>query len=135
MAVVKGCSGVVRIGAIAIAEVKSWSFSGTKEKLDKSIINDGCNKSSITSGETIAISLSCFWDPADTTGQVAMFTAYNNGTEVNIELYPGPAMTGNKYYEMDALVLSFAMAGDASNIVSCDFTLESNSGYVLSTMA
>ena len=99
MATHKGSEGTVKVGANAVAEIRSYSLEESADTLEDTSMGDSARtyKSSLTS---FSGSLDVFWDETDTNGQGALTI----GSEVTLNVYPEGDTSGDTYYAGTAIV-------------------------------
>ena len=115
----KGSEGTVKIGANAIAEIKSWSLNESAAIIDDTNIGDTARTKQSGTTEWSG-SVDCFWDETDTNGQVSM-TA---GASVTLNLYPEGATGGDTYYTGTALITGISRSAGVDGMVEVSFTFE-----------
>ena len=74
-----GCSASFSLGANSVAELTNISNAFTGDSLDTTNFDSSCMRSFIAGLRGGTIDISGFYDPTDTNGQVAMFTAFLAG--------------------------------------------------------
>tara|TARA_B100000427_G_C15518610_1_gene599318 strand:+ start:2469 stop:2858 length:390 start_codon:yes stop_codon:yes gene_type:complete len=117
MATHKGASGVVKVGANTVAEVKSWSLDLTSETIEDTAMGDTAR--TYLSGLTSAsASVDCFWDETDTNGQVAL----SPGSSVTLVLYPEGADSSDTYYTGTAIVTGKSITGSFDGMVEASIS-------------
>lgn len=125
----KGSEGVVKVGANTISEVKDWSLSETADTIEDTVMGDAARtrKPSLTSASG---SISCFWDEADSTGQIAM----QAGSEVTLNLYPEGATTGDYFASVSAIITTQDASAAMDGMVEASFSWESNGAVTWATV-
>lgn len=119
MATHKGSEGVVKVGANAVAEVKSYSIEETGDTIETTTMGDAARTytPSLTSWTA---SVEVFWDETDTTGQGALTT----GAEVTLNVYPEGDTTGDSYYTGSAIVTGVSISGSFDGTVDASISLQ-----------
>ena len=119
MATHKGSEGVVKVGANAVAEVKSYSIEETGDTIETTTMGDAARTytPSLTSWTA---SVDVFWDETDTTGQGALTT----GAEVTLNVYPEGDTTGDSYYTGSAIVTGVSISGSFDGTVDASISLQ-----------
>jgi predicted secreted protein len=119
MATHKGSEGVVKVGANAVAEVKSYSIEETGDTIETTTMGDAARTytPSLTSWTA---SVDVFWDETDTTGQGALTT----GAEVTLNVYPEGDTTGDSYYTGAAIVTGVSISGSFDGTVDASISLQ-----------
>jgi len=92
MAALSGKAGKVMYGSVVVAEITEWSMSGFKMELVKKDPDFGETGAAtyigLNMGDAGTISFSGNYDPADTTGQIALTTMAKTGLGcTNLYLY------------------------------------------------
>ena len=97
----EGSEGVVKVNAVAVAEVRSFGINISADTTEDTVIGDTFKTFKTTQREWDA-DIEVFWDEADTTGQGALTI----GTSVTLVLGPEGGTTGDIAYSGTALVTS-----------------------------
>ena len=121
MATHKGSEGTVKVGANAIAEVRSFSISETGDTVEDTTMGDSARtyKPSLTSWSgTVEV----YWDETDTQGQVALTV----GAEVTLNAYPEGASSGADYVTGAAIVTGRTINSSFDGMVEASITLQGN---------
>ena len=128
MATHAGSEGTVKVGANAIAEIRSFSVSETADTIEDTTMGDAARtyKPSLKSFNG---SLDVYWDETDTDGQGALTV----GSEVTIGFYPEGATTGDKYYTGSAIVTGLTVNSSFDGMVEASITIQGNGALSLST--
>lgn len=99
MAAIHGKDGKAYNGANMIANVEEWSGNHVTQWVETHALQDQYRES--TAGiQQMDGRISCFWDQADTNGQVAMLTAVTTPSTVRLYLYPN----ASNYWEFNAYI-------------------------------
>ena len=127
MATHAGSEGTVKVGANAIAEIRSFSVSETADTIEDTTMGDAARtyKPSLKSFNG---SLDVYWDETDTNGQGALTV----GSEVTIGFYPEGATTGDKYYTGSAIVTGLTVNSSFDGMVEASITIQGNGALSLS---
>ena len=128
MATHAGSEGTVKVGANAIAEIRSFSVSETADTIEDTTMGDAARtyKPSLKSFNG---SLDVYWDETDTDGQGALTV----GSEVTIGFYPEGATTGDKYYTGSAIVTGLTVNSSFDGMVEASITIQGTGALTLST--
>lgn len=128
MATHAGSEGTVKVGANAIAEIRSFSVSETADTIEDTTMGDAARtyKPSLKSFNG---SLDVYWDETDTNGQGALTV----GSEVTIGFYPEGATTGDKYYTGSAIVTGLTVNSSFDGMVEASITIQGTGTLTLST--
>ena len=125
-----GVEGTVKVGANAIAEIRTWSITHTADVIEDTTQNDSAKtfKSGLTSWTG---SLTCFWDETDTTGQGAL-TA---GASVTLNLYPEGASSGDMYFSGSAIVTSVGVSVPTNGMIEQTFAFQGSGALTTTAVA
>lgn len=128
MATHAGSEGTVKVGANAIAEIRSFSVSETADTIEDTTMGDAARtyKPSLKSFNG---SLDVYWDETDTTGQGALTV----GSEVTIGFYPEGATTGDNFYTGSAIVTGLTVNSSFDGMVEASITIQGTGALSLST--
>ena len=128
MATHAGSEGTVKVGANAIAEIRSFSVSETADTIEDTTMGDAARtyKPSLKSFNG---SLDVYWDETDTTGQGALTV----GSEVTIGFYPEGATTGDNFYTGSAFVTGLTVNSSFDGMVEASITIQGTGALSLST--
>ena len=128
MATHAGSEGTVKVGANAIAEIRSFSVSETADTIEDTTMGDAARtyKPSLKSFNG---SLDVYWDETDTTGQGALTV----GSEVTVGFYPEGATAGDSYYAGSAIVTGLTVNSSFDGMVEASITIQGNGALSLST--
>lgn len=132
MATHTGSEGTVRVGANAIAEIRSYSVEETADTVEDTSMGDAY-RTFKTTLKGWSGSVDVFWDETDTNGQVAMVV----GTEITANFFPEGASAGQseKYYTGTAIVTGRTVTGSFDGMVEATITLQGTGALTLSTLA
>lgn len=128
MATHAGSEGTVKVGANAVAEIRSFSVSETADTIEDTTMGDAARtyKASLKS---FSGSLDVYWDESDTTGQGALTV----GSEVTIGFYPEGATTGDTYLTGSAIVTGLTVNSSFDGMVEASITIQGNGALSTST--
>lgn len=121
MATHKGSEGTVKVGANAIAEIRSFSISETSDTVEDTTMGDTARtyKPSLTSWSgTVEV----FWDETDTQGQAALTV----GAEATVNAYPEGSGSGADYLTGSAIVTGRTINSSFDGMVEASITLQGN---------
>ena len=129
MATHVGTSGVVKVGANAVAEVTGFTIDET---------NDTVESTNLTSTAKIYKALrkdatgtvECHWDETDATGQGALTV----GAEVTLNLYPEGADSGDTYYTGTAIVTGVSQNVSLDGVISRTINVQFSGGVSTTTV-
>jgi lipopolysaccharide biosynthesis protein len=128
MATHTGSEGTVRVGANAIAEIRSYSLEETADTVEDTSMGDTF-RTHKTTLKSFSGSIDVFWDEGDTNGQIALAV----GSEVTINFYPEGAATGDKYYTGTAIVTSKTVTGSFDGMVESTINVQGTGALTFST--
>ena len=125
-----GSEGTVKVGANAIAEIRSYSISETADTIEDTTMGDAARtyKSSLKS---FSGSVDVYWDETDTNGQGALTV----GSEVTLNFYPEGATTGDSYLTGSAIVTGKTVNGSFDGMVEASITVQGNGALSTSTVS
>ena len=130
MATHTGSEGTVRVGANAIAEIRSFSVEETADTVEDTTMGDTYRTRKATL-KSWSGSVDVFWDEADTNGQVALVA----GAEVTVGFYPEGATTGDSYLTGSAIVTGKTINASFDGMVEASISLEGNGALTTGTAA
>lgn len=116
-----GRNAVFKVGPTAIVGLNDGSVKVNRETIDVTTFASGGWVAKISGLGSAEISLSGFFEPTDTTGQVALRTALLNGTTQSISAL----MDGTVGWTGTFLVTGFETGASPSGEVSVSISLES----------
>ncbi len=128
MATHTGSEGTVKVGANAIAEIRSYSLEETADTVEDTSMGD-TYRTHKTTLKSFSGSVDVFWDEGDTNGQIALAV----GSEVTINFYPEGATTGDKYYTGTAIVTSKTVTGSFDGMVESTINVQGTGALTFST--
>ena len=130
MATHKGSEGTVKVGANAIAEIRSFSISETGDTIEDTTMGDAARtyKPSLTSWSG---SVEVYWDETDTNGQVALTV----GAEVTLNVYPEGSSTGADYLTGSAIVTGRTINSSFDGMVEASITVQGNGALTADTVS
>lgn len=130
MATHTGSEGTVKVGANAIAEIRSYSVEQTSDTVEDTTMGDTWRTHKTTLRSWTA-SVDCFWDESDTTGQGALTV----GSEVTLNLYPEGATTGDTYLTGTGIVTSKTVTGSFDGMVESSISVQGTGTLTTGTAA
>lgn len=128
MATHTGSEGTVRVGANAIAEIRSYSLEETADTVEDTSMGD-TYRTHKTTLKSFSGSVDVFWDETDTNGQIALAV----GSEVTINFYPEGATTGDTYYTGTAIVTSKTITGSFDGMVESTINVQGTGALTSAT--
>ena len=129
MATHKGSEGTVKVGANAVAEIRSYSLEESADTLEDTSMGDTARtyKSSLTS---FSGSVDVFWDETDTNGQGAL----SIGSEVTLNVYPEGDASGDTYYAGTAIVTGVTRSGSFDGLVEASVSVQGTGALTQTTV-
>jgi len=128
MATHTGVEGTVKVGSVAIAEIRSFSVEETGDVIDDSTMGDTA-RTYLAGLKTYTASIDCLWDEINTTGQGAMTV----GSTITLNLYPEGASTGDVYYTGSAIVTGRTITASYDGLVELSITCQGSGALTQST--
>ena len=128
MATFRGNSGVVKIGANTVAEVRSFGVTETMDTVDDTGMGDSYRSFKTGHGSWTA-TVECMWDDTDTNCQEAM----SIGSSVTLNLYPEGAGAGADQIQGTAIVTEIGVAVASEDLVTRSFSLQGSGGITHGT--
>ena len=129
MATHTGSAGTVKVGANAIAELRSWSLDQSQDTVETTALGDTVKTYSATQSSSSG-TMDCFWDETDTNGQVACTI----GATVTLNLYPEGATSGDTYYTGSAIITSVGVAQTHDGIVERSIGFQISGAVTIGTV-
>ena len=134
MATHTGSEGIVKFaasgGSVAqVAEVRTYTLEQSADTIETTTMGDA-NRTYTSSLKTFTISMDCYWDETDTTGQGAIDVS----TEVDFELYPEGTGAGATYYSGSAIVTSVSTTASFDGNVEVSFSAQGTGALTETTV-
>lgn len=130
MATHTGSEGTVKVGANAIAEIRSFSIEETADTVEDTSMGD-TYRTHKTTLKSFSGSVDVFWDEDDTDGQVALAV----GSEVTINFYPEGDTAGDTYLTGSAIVTSKSITGSFDGMVESTINVQGTGALTTETAA
>ena len=111
-----GTSGLVKVGTDTIAEVRSFTLNTTSELLEDTTLTD-TSKTYQVGKKGATVSVECFWDETDTSGQIAIA----EGNSVALNLYPEGADSADYYFSGTYLITGNSISVPTDGIIEATF--------------
>lgn len=130
MATHTGSEGTVKVGANAIAEIRSFSIEESADTLEDTTMGDTARtyKSSLTN---YTGTIDVLWDETDTTGQGALTI----GAAVTLNLYPEGDTSGDTYYTGAAIVTGRTINSSFDGLVEMSISVQGSGALTETTVA
>lgn len=119
MATHTGSEGTVKVGANAIAEIRSYSIEQTADTTEDTTMGDAW-RTHKTTLKSWSGTVDVFWDETDTTGQGALVP----GAEVTANFYPEGATTADVYLTGTAIVTGKTVSASFDGMIESTITLQ-----------
>ena len=117
MATHTGSAGLVKVGSNTAAEIRSFTLDTSAEVLEDTTLGDTSRTYQIgKKGATVSVE--CWWDETDTTGQIAMA----EGSQVALNLYPEGADSGDYYFSGTYIITGSSVSVPTDGIIEATFT-------------
>lgn len=129
MATHVGTSGVVKVGANAVAEVTGFTIDETNDTVEDTSLTDTA-KSYKALRKDATGTIECHWDETDTNGQTALAV----GSEVTLNLYPEGADSGDTYYTGTAIVTGVSQNVSLDGVISRTINVQFSGGVSTTTV-
>lgn len=129
MATHTGSEGTVKVGANAVAEIRSYSIEETSDTVEDTSMGD-TYRTHKTTLKSFSGSVDVFWDETDTTGQGALSV----GSEVTINFYPEGSDSGDTYYSGSAIVTSKSITGSFDGMVESSIAIQGTGALTSTTV-
>jgi predicted secreted protein len=129
MATHTGSEGTVKVGANAVAEIRSYSIEETSDTVEDTSMGD-TYRTHKTTLKSFSGSVDVFWDETDTTGQGALSV----GSEVTINFYPEGSDSGDTYYSGSAIVTSKSITGSFDGMVESSISIQGTGALTSTTV-
>lgn len=119
MATHTGSEGTVKVGANAIAEIRSYSIEETADTTEDTTMGDSY-RTHKTTLKSWSGTVDVYWDETDTTGQGALAV----GSEVTANFYPEGSTTGDSYITGTAIVTGKTVSASFDGMIESTITLQ-----------
>jgi len=119
MATHKGSEGTVKVGANAVAEIRSYTITETADTLEDTTMGDAA-RTYLASLKSFSGSMDVFWDETDTSGQVALAP----GDSVTINIYPEGSTSGDTYYTGSVIVTEKSITASFDGMVEASISFQ-----------
>ncbi len=130
MATHTGSEGTVKVGANAIAEIRSFSIEESADTLETTSMGDTARtySSSLTN---FTGTVDVFWDETDTTGQGGLTI----GSSVTLNLYPEGDASGDIYYTGTAIVTGRSINSSFDGLVEMSISVQGSGALSQATVS
>jgi predicted secreted protein len=124
-----GKDGVVKIGATAVASIRSFSIDYNSETVDTTKMGDDARTHSATI-KTWNASVDAIWLEDTDAGQ----QAFNVGDSITLNLYPEGGDSADTYYTGTAIVTGQNISTSYDDIVMTSFTAQGSGDLTITTV-
>lgn len=127
-----GSEGTVKVGAVAIAEIRSYSVEQTGDTVEDTTMGDAW-RTHKTTLKSWTGSVDVYWDETDTTGQGAL----SIGSSVTMNFYPEGATAGTSetYLTGTAIVTGVTVTASFDGMVESTLTVQGVGALTSATLA
>jgi predicted secreted protein len=129
MATHTGSEGTVKVGANAVAEIRSYSVEETADTTEDTTMGDSY-RTHKTTLKSWSGSIDVFWDETDTNGQSALTV----GSEVTANFYPEGATSGDAYITGTAIVTGKTVTASFDGMVESTIQLQGTGALTRTTV-
>lgn len=130
MATHAGSEGTVKVGANAVAEIRSYSIEQTADTLEDTTMGDTA-RTYLPSLTTFTGTLDVLWDETDTSGQGALTI----GASVTLNLYPEGAVSGDTYLSGTAIVTGRTITASYDGLVEMSISVQGTGALTTTTVS
>ena len=130
MATHKGSEGTVKVGANAVAEIRSFTITETADTIEDTSMGDSA-RTYLPSLTNFTGDLSVLWDETDTDGQSAMTV----GSSITFAVYPEGDTGGDTYLSGTAIVTSKSVTASYDGLVESSISVQGTGALSTSTVA
>jgi len=121
---IKGCAVTFSLGSNVVAELNNVALNNSADSLDITTFDSSCKREFLAGLRSATIDISGFYDPSDTNGQVAMWTAYDAGALLTTTQKPKILWDGTNGFEGDAYITSYNIDVAVDGVVNFSATLQ-----------
>ena len=124
-----GSEGTVKVGANAVAEIRSFNVDQSGDTIEDTTMGDSA-RTYLAGLTNWSGSIDTYWDETDTSGQGALAV----GSSITINWYPEGATSGDTYFTGTALVTSKGLASTFDGMVECSYGVQGTGALSESTV-
>jgi predicted secreted protein len=121
---IRGSLASFSLGTNVVAELNSVTNAFTGEALDVTVFNASSVKSFISGLKSGTINIAGFYNPTDTNGQVAMFTAFLAGTLLTTTQKPKVLVNGTNGFTADGIITAYNVDATVAGTVAFSATIQ-----------
>ena len=129
MAVHKGSQGTVKVGANAVAGIRSFSIEESADTLETTVMGNTA-RTYLTSLTSWSGSVDVYWDETDTTGQGAL----TNGAQVTLNVYPEGDTSADTYYTGSAIVTGVSVSSSFDGMIEASISVQGTGALTQATV-
>lgn len=129
MATYTAASGVIKVGANAVAEITGYSIEYTADVVEDTIIGDSA-RTYLPTLKQFTASVDAFWDPSDTNGQVALVV----GTSVTFAIFPEGDDSGDVYYTGTGIITGRTISSSVGEMITANFSIQGSGDLTPTTI-
>ena len=130
MATLTGNNGTVKVGSVAIAEIRSFSVDETMDTIESTSMGD-TYRTFETSLKSWSGSVDVFFDDTDTTGQGALTV----GSEVTVNFQIEGSTTGDHLLSGTAIVTDRSISSSFDGLVEASLSLQGDGALTEGTVS
>lgn len=130
MATHKGSEGTVKVGANAIAEIRSYNINETSDTVEDTTMGDSA-RTYLPTLKTFSGSMDVYWDETDTNGQVALTV----GSTATISIYPEGDASSDTYLTGSIIVTGKTVNASFDGMVEASISFQGTGALSTSTVA
>ena len=124
MAAIKGAGASFLLGANVVAGLTSISNPYTADSLDVTTFQSAGVREFIAGLKSGTMDISGYYETTDTTGQVAMFTAFLAGTKLTSTQKPKVLWNGVVGFTADGIVTGYTVDAAVEGLVNFSATIQ-----------
>ena len=121
---IKGCGASFSLGSNVVAELNNIANAYSADSLDVTTFDSSCIREFIAGLRSGTMDISGFYDPTDTNGQVAMFTACLAGTTLTTTQKPKILWNGTNGFEADGIITAYNVDTAVDGTVNFSATIQ-----------
>lgn len=129
MATHTAASGVIKVGANAVAEVTGYSIEYMSDTVEDTVIGDSA-RTYLPTLKSFTASVDAFWDETDTNGQVALVV----GTSVTFSIYPEGDTSGDTYYTGSGIITGRTISSSVGEMITANFSIQGSGDLTATTV-
>jgi predicted secreted protein len=121
---IKGCTSAFYLGTDKVAGLNNVSNPITGDTLDVTTFDSNCFREFLGGLRNGTISIIGFYEPGDTTGQQALFTALKNGEVLTAGQKPKFMMSPSIGFTADGVVSSYEVSASVDQVITFSATIQ-----------